>query len=276
MIHIFKSVRKVFITIFYTVIAITLVLLILLFFVYSQNTQVLKTQMESNTQHSIIKLRDLMAEYIRNKILLLANDIIPIISTFETLYLQKDLEKYYPDLTPEYINETCVFPSNDVPKIPLYQDGVWWKLNETVYLKRRYGVWFFGNQIYHYDALNQKNRRRLLIKCIMKDFLFGIIEKNKYWDKWMNVTVMKIYFTYSDGFHVMYPLKFASYLHLKDTNFIDKKRRTNCTTHPINVFYPKCRPYFLQALEETTGFIITPPYEWADSTFGMYINIFMI
>jgi len=227
--------------------------------------------MDLNTQLAIIKLRDLMKEYIETKVTVLANDIIPVLTTLDQLSKEKDIDSLYNDYNQQYINNTCIFPSNDVPFIDIYKVDYWWKQNDTILKKRSYGNWWDGKSVYNYNQLSTENKKNLKILCIMNKLIFDTLFKNKNWDKWINVTVMDYFITFSNGFHINYPAKYASYKHISDSTFLDKLRDPNCTNIPITEYYPKCRPYFIQATKEQARFIITPPYEWADSTFGSTI-----
>jgi len=83
---------NVFKIIFVLLCFIQLIYLATLLLVYNENTNTLKTQMDLNTQLAIIKLRDLMKEYIETKVTVLANDIIPVLTTLDQLSKEKDID----------------------------------------------------------------------------------------------------------------------------------------------------------------------------------------
>ena len=154
----FEHITKVFKIIFSLLCVMQLIYLVTLLVVYKENISLLELQMQLNTQLSVIKLRDLMTEYIQIKITKLGNDILPILTILDQLSKEDSIDTYYSDYTAGYINKTCVYPSNDVPFTPIFTNDLWWDQNKTELDQRLYGMGWFGKDIYIYNQLNNKNQ----------------------------------------------------------------------------------------------------------------------
>lgn len=271
MLKISQSLRTIFKRVFILLFVIELLILGAILLIYSYNTSKVKISMKQNVSVMLFDYRSLFIQYLRNKYMMLIDDMTLIMKTYESLdqwKLDSRNNDYFNKYTKDRINTECSIVGSSINDTSLYPSSWYNNSNSKISLDNQMkGTWYQGINIRSLDNLPLVDVNKLQNLCIMNDMLTQILTKSKRWQSIFSVTNEYYTFTYANSFFYKFPTFYNSYM----TTWTDGNP-SNCTNR-ID-YEPKCRPFYIHTTNSVSNVVINSPYRFAtNGLFGSEICV---
>ena len=266
MLLIADTIKTVFARVFILLLTIEILLLITVLIIYKFNTIQVSDDMKQTSKMVTITYRDLFVSYLRNKYILLIDDLLLIMQTYDGIDSWRQNPNnagFFSTYTEDYITNNCAVFGGDISNITLYNQS--WYDDLSTINDRLKGTWYNGNSITSLNQLAQNDIVSLTNLCVLNNLFSKTLLKHKRWSNFFSNTLEYYIFTFSDSFYYKYPISFNQYMIPNHWN--DTTRPPNCqTSRGINEFEPKCRPFYYQSMADRSNIVINPPYKYASSS----------
>lgn len=261
MLKIAITINNVFKRVFLLLLFLEIILLGIELLIYSKNTTQVSSDMKENAKKVMIGYRDLFVEYMSNKYILLIDDILLILKTYSGIVSWKqirDNDIAFSKYTSQYILENCSMNGNLVPNTGINQLD--WFTDPSMIIRMK-GTWYNGLSQLKLEDLSQDNYQKVVNLCVMNDILKEIIMKNLRWKDLLTLTQNFYTFIFDNSFFYKFPLYYNSYM---SNNWADSRQDCPYATNRMtNEYEPKCRPFFIQSMSDTSNVVINKPYKFA-------------
>jgi hypothetical protein len=238
--------------------------------IYRNNTEEIKTGLQTNIRSGIIKYRDLFVTYLSDKYYMLSEDLIFLLRTLESIM---DNQNYPLNRDLHDIETNCMINGNQIFQMNNSSSfyPAWYNTNPVDFQSRLIGTWFTTRDQLSFDKLSARDQYYIQALCSMKRIYRDILTKHLNWKDYLGVTNEQFYFAFSDSFFVKFPSFNNSYMTSKSSDWVDTSRKPSCkTTRDINTYDPICRTFYQDVMAATEKIAISAPYRFAST--GLYGN----
>lgn len=267
MLKLSRLLKSIFRSVILLLLVLEVILLISILLIYRNNTEQIKTGLQTNIKSGIINYRDLFVTYLANKYYMLSEDLIFLLRTFESILDNPD----YPvnnNLTDIELN--CMVNGNSILQKWNTSDynAAWYNTPEQNIYSRLLGMWFTTRDQLTFDKLGAKDKYYIQALCSINRIYRDILMKHLKWKDYFGVTNDQYYFAFSNSFFALFPTFNKPYM-TNGTNWIDSTRNPSCnTTRDINSYDPICRTYYQDVMVAKERLVISSPYRFAST--GLY------
>lgn len=265
MLKLSKLLKSIFRSVIFLLLILEVILLVSILLIYRNNTEEIKKGLQKNIQDGILKYRDLFVTYLADKYYLLAEDILYIIRTYESILNNTN----YPinnNLTDIELN--CMINGNNIFKLNNSSEysKEWYSTPDSSLQSRLLGNWFTTRDQLTFDKLGKKEQYYIQSMCSMTRLFRDILTKHLNWKDYFGVTNDQYYFAFSNSFFVKFPSFNNSYMK-ENGSWTDTSRKDCNTTRDINTYDPICRPFYIDTMKSREK-IASSSYLMASS--GLY------
>ena len=241
------NVRQNFAYICIVLVSAQIIVLISVLIIYISNTNDIITGIKEHRKYISVVYRDTNKEYLTKKLLLLIEDALLILKTFDNVQTWGLENNNYDDIIFESSQTNDNF------------SGPWYLEEDKIntYLK---GVYMNPGSPSTDDTINYLSQL-----AVVQPLIENLFRKYYKWKDKIYLPINYAYFAFDEtGLFYKFPRLFASYFLNKD------KVYTGCEYYKSEptVYDPRCRPFYTQAKESDSNIIITQPYKFATGDYG--------
>jgi|LauGreDrversion4_2_1035121.scaffolds.fasta_scaffold233803_2 hypothetical protein len=268
MLKLSRLLKSIFRSVILLLLVLEVILLVSILLIYRNNTEQIKSGLQTNIKSGIINYRDLFVTYLANKYYMLSEDLIFLLRTFESIL---DNPNYPVNNNLTDIELNCMVNGNKILQIwnTSAYNPAWYDSPQENLASRLVGMWFTTRDQLTYDKLAPQDKYYIQAMCSISRIYKDILSKHLNWKDYFGVTNDQYYFAFSNSFFALFPSYNKPYMTSKAGEWTDTTRKLTCnTTRDINSYDPICRMYYQDVINANERLVISSPYRFAST--GLY------
>lgn len=257
------TIKNVFKSVFFLLMLVEILLLGIILIIYRKNTLSMSEDVKQNSKSVVINYRDLFNLYLKNKYILLIDDLVLFMQSYEGIIQYRSntsSNNYFNKFNAEYINSKCSIQGSSIPDNSIY-NSEWYDVSSKELSQRLYGSWFNGEEYKTYESLLQEDKERIINLCALNEVLSRLLSKHLRWLDFLGSTVQYWTFSFSSSLFYKFPVYFNSYM---QSDWKDPFINSSCRSvrKKEKEYDPKCRPFYNETLIDSSNIVITKPYKY--------------